>query len=318
MVADRWLGLEIRHLSALEAIAEEGSFAEAARRLGYTQSAVSQQIAALERIVDAKVVERANGRRPIGLTEDGRLVLRHGRAILARVDAARADLRARSVGLAGPLRVGTYPSVGARILPGLLPAFAHDWPDIELQLVESNADAELLSLVEEGALDLAFCMLPLAPGPFEAHELLRDPWLLVLPAPASTDGTAVTLRPGQPLLAFRTCPTTDELEPLLRRWGVDAKVVFRSDDTATLQALVAAGVGVAFMPCLTVDRNDAGTVVGDVRNDLPPRRVAIAWHRDRDRSAASRAFVEAAAQVSERLRAELENGPFVPFRPAPG
>jgi DNA-binding transcriptional LysR family regulator len=77
--------------------------------------------------------------------------------------------------------------------------------------------------------------------------------------------------------------------------------VFRSDDNATLQALVGAGVGAAFMPWLTVDRDDPSTALVDLSGKLPPRRVAIAWHRDRHRPASSHAFVEAAVNVSAAL-----------------
>ena len=73
MDADRWLGLDLRHLIALKAIADEGSFGKAAERLGYTQSAISQQIAALERIVGLRLIERPGGPRPISLTEAGRI-----------------------------------------------------------------------------------------------------------------------------------------------------------------------------------------------------------------------------------------------------
>src|SRR5437870_5109363 len=77
MGTDSWLGLELRHLVALKALADEGSFGRAATRLGYTQSAISQQIASLERIVGQRLVERPGGPRPISLTDAGRLLLRH-------------------------------------------------------------------------------------------------------------------------------------------------------------------------------------------------------------------------------------------------
>src|SRR6266566_3719893 len=89
---DQWLGVEMRHLAALEAVAEEGSFGRAARRLGYTQSAVSQQIAQLEKVVGAKLVERPGGPRAVSLTDAGRLLLRHADAIVARLAAAQADM----------------------------------------------------------------------------------------------------------------------------------------------------------------------------------------------------------------------------------
>jgi molybdate transport repressor ModE-like protein len=85
MEPDRWLGVELRHLAALQAIAEVGSFCRAARRLGYTQSAVSQQIATLERIVGERLLDRPGGPRPVSLTEAGELLLRHAAAIVARL-----------------------------------------------------------------------------------------------------------------------------------------------------------------------------------------------------------------------------------------
>src|ERR687895_1688924 len=94
MEPDRWLGVELRHLAALQAIAEEGTFGKAARRLGYTQSAVSQQIATLERLVGERLLDRPGGPRPVSLTEAGRLLLRHAEAIVARLEAARAHPQA--------------------------------------------------------------------------------------------------------------------------------------------------------------------------------------------------------------------------------
>src|ERR671927_1471559 len=112
MEPDRWLGIELRHLTALEAVGREGSFGRAAKSLGYTQSAVSQQIAALERIVGARLVERPGGPRTVSLTDAGELLLRHAEALVARLAAARADIAALSAGEVGRLRVGTYQSVG--------------------------------------------------------------------------------------------------------------------------------------------------------------------------------------------------------------
>lgn len=316
MITDGSVDLEIRHLEALRAIAHEGTFARAAVRLGYTQSAVSQQIAALERVAGTSVVVRASGRKPIGLTDAGKLVLRHGEAIIARAQAMRADLEALKAGACGTLRVGTYPSVGARILSKVLPMFTADWPQLEIHLHESNADSELLGLIEQGELDLTFSMLPLAEGPFDGVELLRDPWLLVLPAAAMKDH-----RPHEDrrttamrrLLCFRSCPNIGEIEALLRGWGIEPTIVFRSDDNATLQSLVGAGVGAAFMPWLTVDRDDPHTALVDVRGKLPPRRVGIAWHRDRYRPAASHAFVESAIKVSDRLAHAIAKAALTPF-----
>src|SRR3989442_3763587 len=102
MQTDSWLGLELRHLIALKAVSDEGSFGRAAKSLGYTQSAVSQQIAALERIVGEKLIDRPGGPRPVSLTEAGELLLRHANAIVARMQAAPANLAACTEGARNP------------------------------------------------------------------------------------------------------------------------------------------------------------------------------------------------------------------------
>ncbi|HEU5250430.1 MAG TPA: LysR family transcriptional regulator, partial [Thermoanaerobaculia bacterium] len=159
MDADRWLGLDLRHLIALKAIADEGSFGRAAGRLGYTQSAVSQQIATLERIVGLRLIERPGGPRPISLTEAGRILLRHAEAIQARLLAAKADMAALEAGDAGRLRVGTFQSVGAKIIPRLLRRFSESNPQVEIVLSESQTENELLEIIERGELDLTFWTL---------------------------------------------------------------------------------------------------------------------------------------------------------------
>src|SRR5918911_3712197 len=173
-----WTGVELRHLIALQAVANERSFGRRPPRLGYPQSAVSHQIAALEALVGQRVVERARGQRSVALTEAGALLARHADAIVARLRAAQADYAAFAEGAAGVLRVGIYQSVGTRILPTLLRDFAVAWPRVEVRLTESTSDGDLLSLVERGELDLTFTVFPLQQGPFEAVELLRDPFLL--------------------------------------------------------------------------------------------------------------------------------------------
>src|SRR5260221_5471595 len=129
MEADSWLGLELRHFIALKTIAEEGTFGRAAERLGYTQSAISQQIAMLERIVGQRLIDRPGGPRPVSLTEAGELLLRHADAHSARLQGAQGELAALDAGESGPLRIGTYQSVGARVLPELLREFMAEWPN---------------------------------------------------------------------------------------------------------------------------------------------------------------------------------------------
>jgi DNA-binding transcriptional LysR family regulator len=306
MHADEWVGLELRHLIALKAVAEEGSFGRAARRLGYTQSAISQQIAVLERIVGQRLVERPGGPRPISLTEAGVLLLTHADGISARLRAAQADLSALGAGDAGPLRVGTYQSVGARVLPTLLRSFRAEWPKIQVTLVESSDDRELLALIETGDVDLSFCVYPLRPGPFESIELMHDPYVLVVPqdSPLARRDRAPTLREivDLPLISYRSCRTTELVQERLRVAGREPHVVFRSDDNSTVQGMVAAGIGVALVPLLTVDRSDDRIAVVDLGDRFPARLIGVAWHRDRLRTPAASAFVEAAGSLCERFQ----------------
>jgi len=285
--------IELRHLAALEAVGRTRSFVAAARGLGYTQSAISQQVAALERAVGQRLVERPGGPRPVALTEAGTLLLRHADSIVAQLDAAEADMAALAEGAAGPLRVGIFQSVGARILPGLLRRFREAWPRVEVRVREETTAADLVSLVEHGELDLAFADLPLPDGPFEWNEILRDPYVLVVPKndPLASRESAPPLRElaGRPLVTWRQL---GEPETFLRGRVPELNVVFRSDDNGTLMGLVAEGLGYAVVPQLVVNPRNPAYVALPFGNRVPPRQLAIVWHRDRYRSAAAEAFIE--------------------------
>ena len=108
MERDGWLRVEVRHLAALRAVAHEGSFGGAAVRLGYTQSAVSQQIATLERAVGERLLDRPGGPRKVSLTAAGEVLLRHAERIVAGQEGAWAGLRALAAGGSGSLRGRTF------------------------------------------------------------------------------------------------------------------------------------------------------------------------------------------------------------------
>ncbi len=308
MESDNWLGVELRHLAALEAVAREGTFGRAATSLGYTQSAISQQIQTLERLVGEKLLERPGGPRAVSLTEAGRLLLRHAEAIVARLHAAQADMTALAEGHGGRLRIGTFQSVGARVLPAVMRRFAVAWPQVEVELTESASDEELVRLVERGELDLAFAMPPLLDGPFETVELLADPYVLLV----SSDHELAALTRASladvgdlTLIGNRACRSTALAEGELAQRGVTVEVAFRSDDNGTVQGLVGAGFGVALVPLLATDRKDERVSVLELDPEIPPRRIALVWHRDRHRSPAARAFVDVAGEVCAEVGASL-------------
>ena len=305
---DQWLGVEVRHFAALDAVAREGSFGRAADRLGYTQSAMSQQIATLEKIVGETLVERPGGPRAVSLTDAGEVLLRHAEAIVARLDAARADIAALRAGETGALRVGTYQSIGARILPGVMRRFLTDWPGIELGLSEPGTDPELYGLIESGELDLAFCSPPLPDGPFEMLELMSDPYVLLVPAEsplAARTSASLDDLGDHVLIGSNTCASCVVVEDELSERGYDVDYAFRSDDNGTVQGLVAAGFGVALVPLLAIAPGDARVKALRLVPKVPRRRVAVVWHRDRHRSPAARAFIDIARSVSADVEREL-------------
>jgi DNA-binding transcriptional LysR family regulator len=297
MSANDWLGVELRHFAALEAVARTRSFGRAARELGYTQSAVSQQIAQLERIVGQRLFHRPGGPRRVEPTEAGLLLLGHADAIVARLDAARADMAALAEGAAGTLRVGIYQSVGARLLPALVRSFRGQWPLVGIRVREESSAAHLLRLLEHGELDLTFADLPLPDGPFEWAEVLHDPYVLLVSARSELAKleAAPSLREVAklPLIGRRT---TGEPERFLAGRAPEVNVVFRTDDNGTLGALVAEDLGVAIEPQLVVDPRDRAVKRLPFGGRIPPRTLVLAWHRDRYRSPAAEAFVELARE----------------------
>jgi DNA-binding transcriptional LysR family regulator len=301
MNTDQWLGVELRHLAALEAVVRTGSFGRAARELGYTQSAVSQQIAQLERIVGQRLFHRPGGPRRVEPTEAGLLLLGHADAIVARLDAARADMGALAEGAAGTLRVGIYQSVGARLLPALVRRFRAQWPRVGVRVREESAAADLLRLLEHGELDLTFADLPLPEGPFEWAELLQDPYVLLVSARSELAelDTAPPLREiaKLPLIGRRS---TNEPERFLAGRAPERHVVFRTDDNGTLAALVAEDLGVSIEPRLVVDPRNRDVKMLPFGSRIPPRTLVLAWHRDRYRSQAAQAFVELAHELAQQ------------------
>ena len=305
--ADGLLGVELRHLAALDAIVREGLVrARRQAKLGYTQSALSQQMAALERYVGMPLLERPQGRSPVGTTEAGALVLRHAQRILNGLRAAEADLDALREGSAGALRIGAFQTVGIGILPPLLRRF------------------------EVGG------------APRCRHDAGRGRQPRVAPAPGG-DGRRrrVVLRParrrrgsvrgggadGRPVgaagpagapLAKRTAPLqlTDlegltlvayrysrpyNAEQRLRTLGIQTRVILRSDETATVHGLVGDGVASAILPSLAVDHHDDRVHVISIGHLLPPRRIGLIWHRDRHHSTAFGDFLALAREVCAEL-----------------
>jgi DNA-binding transcriptional LysR family regulator len=293
--ADSWGALEVRHVRAFAAVVDEGPFSAAARSLGYTQSAVSQQIGSLERIVGVPVLHRPpGGRRPLELTDAGRVVLKHARPLLARVRAAEADVAALAGGEVGEVSVRTFQSFGGRLLPAVLAAFRRRCPGVEVRIEEALTGDALFGAVETGEVDVSFAGYPLPEGPFAVRELFDDPYVLVTRKGDDVHGLGDLS--GRRLLGIRGCQHTQAIEMQMIARGVAPETWARFDNNAIIQALVVSGEGVAIVPELVIDSGDPNLHVLPLP-ELPARRLIAVWHRERTLSAAAREFVEAASEA---------------------
>ena len=300
------LGVEVRHLAALEAIARTSSFSQAAAQLGYAQSAVSQQIATLEKALGHQLVERPGGPRPVSLTEAGRVLLRHATHITARLGAAKADLDALAAGEAGILRVGTFQSASTRLLPPTLSRFRRDWPHVSIDLRQEAPGVLLDDLVRSGQIDIAFADTSEVVEPFQSVDLVEDPYVVMMapdhPLANNEFVEFAELEDVAMIMASTEDKCTIEIETALRRTGTSPNLVFRGDDNLTSQRLVANGLGVAVIPMLAAEFGVADAIVKliPVRPSMK-RRIGIIWHRDRQLAESARAFIDVAQQVAAAI-----------------
>lgn len=306
MAGEHWFGIELRHLAALDAVAREGSFRRAAERLGYVQSAISHQIAALEGITGRRLVDRSRGTRPIALTAAGVILLEHADAVIARMRDAQADLAALDGGGATTLRVASTQDVAARVVPAVLAAFARVRPEVTVTLQASETVECAVQLVRRGDVDLAFAELPVADAALEGIPLFDDPFVVVVRSttPLARRAQPVSLAAVGRLPLIAHAPTRATVESRLRALGLEPRFVLESDASGTVQSLVAAGLGAAILPRLAVADGAADTTVLSLApaDAIAERVVGIVWNRERRLRKDAAAFVDAARAVSADLR----------------
>jgi DNA-binding transcriptional LysR family regulator len=299
-----WVGVELRHFLALEAVASEASFHRAAERLGYTQSAISQQIATLEKVIGQRLIERPGGSQPVRLTRAGEIVMEHAHAIGARLATAQADLKALDAGGLEPLRLGFFGHGLGALMPGIMSQLEQARPETVLRVLESRDGEELASMLRRGEADVAFVYLPLSGDEWEHVVLLEDDYVLVV-------------RPDSPLAKRSTPPTADEiaalqliglkpvapcqLDAFFQSHNLEPTWVVGSHDIETIYAFVIAGTGAALLPRLATLSLGADATVVELGGEIPPRRIGLAWSAARQPSELVDAFVRAAKAEAARL-----------------
>lgn len=294
MISINWSALELRHLAALTAVADEGSFAGAAERLGYTQAAVSQQVAALEKIVGARLIRRSAGRRPQGVTRSGQVVLSYAKTVLTDMRVVQAKLATMTTARPAEVRIGTCASLGARIMPDATGQFLSLLPDTSVELIDGLSDDELFGLLKDGELDMIFTGLPDETSAFETVELLAERYVLVVPAEsplAMSASVAPRALDGLPLIGFRVNPWGMWLERQLHESGVVPRYRVRTDNHHLVCELVLAGWGCGLLPVLAVPPDSAELAVVDIQG-VRPRRLGAIWRAEEALADAPQSYLD--------------------------
>ena len=298
--------ISTRHLTALRTVAEEGSFVGAADILGFSQAAISQQIATLERSVGQPLFDRPGGPRPVTLTPAGRLLLRHANAVLDRLADAELELADLASGIAGRLVCGTFQSVSVHVLPEIVRQVRAVAPALAISLIEHTSNEGLIDLLIAGDLDVTFLEGSVDDNRLEATHLGEDPFVVIV---ASDDPAArLTAYPSSSLattalIGEHDCSTQRRIDSGLRSIGITARYAFRSSDNGAMQGMVRAGLGPAVMPRLSVDTADPGIVMMLMDPPIPPRSISLVRRKGATPLPAEQTFSEHAVAVcSEYLQ----------------
>jgi DNA-binding transcriptional LysR family regulator len=275
--------LDVRRMRVLREVAAKGSFSAAAESLAYTQSAVSQQIATLERETGARLVER--GQRGIALTDAGRALVAHTDVILARLADAEAELEAIAGLRGGRVRMVAFPSVGATLMPPAIARFRAAHPAVDLHLNPAEPD-DGIGMVRAGDADIAITTANVGESHpddgIERTTLLDDPMHLIMPVGHRLAGRArirlADLADEQWILGSSSGTCLDSRIALRAcgAAGFEPHLAFQNDDYNAIQGFVAAGVGVSLIPDLALVNVRDDVVVRSLGRRAPVRRIVAA------------------------------------------
>jgi DNA-binding transcriptional LysR family regulator len=306
--------LDVRRLRVLREVAAQGSFSAAAEQLSYTQSAVSQQIAALEREAGSRLVERSA--RGVTLTDAGRALVAHADAILARLADAEEELHAIAGLRGGRLRLAAFPSACATLMPLAVVRFRERHPGVELTLCPAEPD-DGMRLLRGGECDVALSIdttfAKRHDADLDAVALVDDPMYIMLPRDHPMARRAklklTDLVDEQWMIGTAgTCPDTSIFLRACATAGFEPNIAFNLDDYNAIQGFVAAGMGVSFIPDLALVNVREDIVIRAFGPGAPVRRIVALTLADSFRSPAKQAMldvlVEVAAEFGER-RTEL-------------
>ena len=304
--------LDLRRLRVLRAVVRTGSVRVAAEQLGYTSSAVSQQIAALERETGTVLLEKAGrGVRP---TDAARLLADVADDVLDRLADAEAAIASLRAGRTGRLHLTFFPSAGAALVPPAVARLRREHPEVELVLGVAEPD-EALPALRAGVIDLAVVVEPFGPGELVAQgraddlhrvHLLDDAYAVLLPASHRLAGTVdvdLAELAAESWVDTASAPGHCAMAALnaCRAAGFTPQYTVQADEYPTTQGFVAAGLGVALVPALALGLLHEQVVVKPVRGLQPVRHVYAAVRRARAGEVIITAALAALAEAAQAL-----------------
>ncbi|MCF7548674.1 LysR family transcriptional regulator [Pseudonocardia sp. WMMC193] len=299
--------LDVRRLALLAAVLDSGSMTAAAEQLGYSPSAVSQQLRRLEAEAGQPLLHRqARGVRP---TEAGALLAGHARHLVRRLEAAEADL-AELAGLRrGTLAVGTFPTVASALMPLVVSRFRRQYPDIRLDVRSARLD-ELLTMLENGTVGLSllwdYDWHRVDAQEFSLTPLLDDPTVVVLAQDhrlARRRQTSMAeLADEDWIVRAHDHPVAEVLERSCRAAGFTPRISFQANDYQEAQAMVSVGLGIALAPRTAVTTPHPDVRVLSLGRDAPSRRILLAHRQDRLRAPAELAMHQLLVDIAREYQ----------------
>lgn len=266
-----------RQLAALVAVDQHGTFKNAADALGFTQSAISQQIAHLERCAGIALFDRPKGPKPAELTAAGQAMLDYALRALSRLDQMdeRLDLMRR--GMAGRLTVGTFQSASAELLPNIIGRMRRDVPDVDVRLDETDDLDELVHDILTDETDLAFTVDIDADPRLVINVLGHDPFVVIAPHSDAMGSTTTAAEIDRHPLIGQPDTLTGQrmIDDRLIAAGIRPEFEFRFQNNAAVQSMVRSGLGWAVMPSLAIDADDPGITVMQMDPPLAPREIQL-------------------------------------------
>ena len=292
--------MEFNQLRYLCAIVDAGSFSRAAEQCRVAQPSLSQQISKLEDELGTRLFDRLG--RSVRLTDAGRTLLPHARAVLQQTELARVKVDGRRRDTRGTVVVGVIPTIAPYFLPERIAAFMKRFPESSLRVVEETTPV-LVDSLKSLAIDLAILSLPLRHREFEVVSLLTERLYAALPADhPRASAASVSLRDlrEERFVMLRDSHCFREISlAACHRAHLDPRIAFESNQISSLLGMVAAGVGVALVPEMAIDPR-AGCRYVRISDPKAVRTIAAARLRGRSFSRVQEAFVEFPGRAHER------------------